>query len=237
MSVLEYKFLKINNTNKFKVYLITFISNFILFYSPIIFLFYKNFGIDIFKIGIIFSVTSISNIIFEIPFGLFADKKSPKLSVCIGSVMITLSLVGLFFSTSFFQFLICAIFMAVGDAGMSGANSVLLMNLLEREEEVFEISSISSGISNILGGLIIGFIYNINIRLPFLISMVLSILNLFLYLSISEKHINTEKEKVQIENVNFKTAFFIFKKQVFIFLILPYRKLQFIFPSIWTFSK
>jgi len=50
--------------------------------------------------------------------------------------------------------------------------------------------------------------------------MVLSILNLFLYLSISEKHINTEKEKVQIENVNFKTAFFIFKKQVFIFLIL-----------------
>ena len=220
MSVLEYKFLKINNTNKFKVYLITFISNFILFYSPIIFLFYKNFGIDIFKIGIIFSVTSISNIIFEIPFGLFADKKSPKLSVCIGSVMITLSLVGLFFSTSFFQFLICAIFMAVGDAGMSGANSVLLMNLLEREEEVFEISSISSGISNILGGLIIGFIYNINIRLPFLISMVLSILNLFLYLSISEKHINTEKEKVQIENVNFKTAFFIFKKQVFIFLIL-----------------
>ena len=80
--------------------------------------------------------------------------------------------------------------MAVGDAGMSGANSVLLMNLLEREEEVFEISSISSGISNILGGLIIGFIYNINIRLPFLISMVLSILNLFLYLSISEKHIN-----------------------------------------------
>ena len=46
MSVLEYKFLKINNTNKFKVYLITFISNFILFYSPIIFLFYKNFGID-----------------------------------------------------------------------------------------------------------------------------------------------------------------------------------------------
>ena len=91
MSVLEYKFLKINNTNKFKVYLITFISNFILFYSPIIFLFYKNFGIDIFKIGIIFSVTSISNIIFEIPFGLFADKKSPKLSVCIGSVMITLS--------------------------------------------------------------------------------------------------------------------------------------------------
>ena len=29
MSVLEYKFLKINNTNKFKVYLITFISNFI----------------------------------------------------------------------------------------------------------------------------------------------------------------------------------------------------------------
>ena len=214
MSVLEYKFLKINNTNKFKVYLITFISNFILFYSPIIFLFYKNFGIDIFKIGIIFSVTSISNIIFEIPFGLFADKKSPKLSVCIGSVMITLSLVGLFFSTSFFQFLICAIFMAVGDAGMSGANSVLLMNLLEREEEVFEISSISSGISNILGGLIIGFIYNINIRLPFLISMVLSILNLFLYLSISEK------EKVQIENVNFKTAFFIFKKQVFIFLIL-----------------
>lgn len=220
MSVLEYKFLKINNTNKFKVYLITFISNFILFYSPIIFLFYKNFGIDIFKIGIIFSVTSISNIIFEIPFGLFADKKSPKLSVCIGSVMITLSLVGLFFSTSFFQFLICAIFMAVGDAGMSGANSVLLMNLLEREEEVFEISSISSGISNILGGLIIGFIYNINVRLPFLISMVLSILNLFLYLSISEKHINTEKEKVQIENVNFKTAFFIFKKQVFIFLIL-----------------
>ena len=132
--------------------------------------------------------------------------------------------------------------MAVGDAGMSGANSVLLMNLLEREEEVFEISSISSGISNILGGLIIGFIYNINIRLPFLISMVLSILNLFLYLSISEKHINTEKEKVQIENVNFKTAFFIFKKQIFIFLILllsyiPYRKLQFIFPSIWTFSK
>lgn len=219
MSVLKYKFLKINNINTFKVYLITFISNFILFYSPIIFLFYKNFGIDIFKIGIIFSVTSISNIIFEIPFGLFADKKSPKLSVCIGSVMITLSLVGLFFSTNFFQFLICAIFMAVGDAGMSGANSVLLMNLLEREE-VFEISSISSGISNILGGLIIGFIYNINIRLPFLISMVLSILNLFLYLSISEKHINTEKEKVQIENVNFKTAFFIFKKQIFIFLIL-----------------
>ncbi|EGL35893.1 hypothetical protein HMPREF9126_1591 [Parvimonas sp. oral taxon 110 str. F0139] len=41
MSVLEYKFPKINNTNKFKVYLITFISNFILFYSPIIFYFIK----------------------------------------------------------------------------------------------------------------------------------------------------------------------------------------------------
>lgn len=195
--------------NKNKVKLILFISSFILFYAPITFLYYKKFDISIFQIGLLFSINSIVTIISEIPFGLFADKISTKLSVLLGYFILLIGMIFLATSTTYYGFLLSTITIAVGEAGISGAGTVLLMDLLEDGNEIFDISSKMKMISNILGGIVIGVIFNYNMRLPFYIATILVFVNFCLYFTIKYKKIEfnkNEKDKIIEKKENLFTT-------------------------------
>lgn len=202
--------MRILNEEK-RVYLISFISSMTLFYAPIIFLFYKNFEINIFQIGIIFSINSITTILFEIPFGLFSDKYSSKLSVLIGYFLSIIGIIFLLISKDYYQFIIANILLSIGEAGMSGASTVLLMSYLKRSDDIFDIGAITKGVANIVGGLLIGITYNYNIRFPFLIAFILYVWNFINYLNIKEE----KKIKEEIEESNDKENVGLLNKGVF----------------------
>lgn len=228
--------------DKLKVYLIKFFSSFTLFYSPIIFLYYKSFGINISQIGIIFAITSITTIIFEVPFGLFADKKSLKLSVFIGYFVTILGMLVMIFSSNFWQFSIAAMLVAIGDAGVSGASTIILMSLLENEDEVFDIGFLTKGISNIIGGLLIGVIYNFNKKLPLWISFLVIILNLLLYLSIKYDNKNSESKIDNNKNNEKVSLIEAIKNNLFILVILFFSyisvpQIMIYFPEYLSFNN
>lgn len=213
-------------SNEKKIYLMSFISNMRLFYAPIIFLFYKNFDINIVQIGIIFAINSIITLLFEIPFGLFSDKYSSKLSVLIGYFSYMIGIIIFLIGNNYYQFIAGNIFISIGDAGVSGAATVLFMPYLKNSDNIFDITSISRGYANIIGGLIIGFIYNINIKLPFLISLILSVWNFINYFILKEiKMESDEKENVKNEykksnSLLNKNIFFTIKSNIFILFLL-----------------
>ncbi len=205
--------------NKIKIYLITFFSASILFYSPIIFLYYKNYNISLFQIGIIFSISSITTIITEIPFGIFSDKNSPKTSIIIGYFISLIGMSLMIISNNFTLFIFSTILLAIGEAGVSGANIVLLMTLLEDKDDFFDISTVSRNTANILGGLLIGSMFKYNMKLPFFISSILIIINLFLYFTIKNNtsNINEKDMPEKHNNVSFIQTI---KNNLFILIIL-----------------
>lgn len=108
------------------------------------------------------------------------------------------------------MFILSNILFSIGDAGISGAQTVVLMNLLDDKNRIFDIGSMSKGYANILGGLLIGIVYKLNIRLPFLMSIVLLFINISFIFSIKNiaknnkvKEENYEKEVVK-NNLFFK---------------------------------
>lgn len=201
-----------------RIYLIKIIASLTLFYAPIIFLFYEKFNINIFQIGIIFSINSIITIISEIPFGLFADKISYKLSVILGYILSIIAMLFFIFGNSYLSFLIANIFMSIGEAGISGAATVLLMPLLDNEKEIFDIGAVSKGIANIIGGLLIGFLYKLNNRLPFIIVFFLLIINLINYSIL--KDVKNENEDNEDNKINYINLFKNIKSNFYILLIL-----------------
>lgn len=201
-----------------RIYLIKIIASLTLFYAPIIFLFYEKFNINIFQIGIIFSINSIITITSEIPFGLFADKISYKLSVILGYILSIIAMLFFIFGNSYLSFLIANIFMSIGEAGISGAATVLLMPLLDNEKEIFDIGAVSKGIANIIGGLLIGFLYKLNNRLPFIIVFFLLIINLINYSIL--KDVKNENEDNEDDKINYINLFKNIKSNFYILLIL-----------------
>lgn len=204
-----------------KVNTITFLSAFQLFYSSMIFIYYKNYLLSIFDIGLLFAITSITTIIFEIPFGIFADKKSLKLSIILGLIFSILGQLLFLISFNFYTFAFSNILMAIGSAGLSGSNAVLLMNLLKEKNDYFLISSRNRMIANLLGGFCIGFIFNFNPKAPFIISLFITFINLYLYLTIKDyKNEKKCKDENEEKNTNKYTIVTTLKNNFFILSII-----------------
>lgn len=151
------------------IYLHTFLSTFILFYICDT-LFYIERGLSssqyISFVGIAFLV----KLIFEIPFGIIADKYSKKKLLLISNVLFILSTVIFIYSHNYFTFLIAIIISAINNSISSGIVNSILYESLENKKEfnktLFYNSffyNVSYMLAMIIGGYIgqnFGLIYN-----------------------------------------------------------------------------
>lgn len=161
------------------IYLHTFLSTFILFYICDT-LFYIERGLSsseyISFVGIAFLV----KLIFEIPFGILADKYSKKKLLLISNILFILSTVIFIYSHNYFTFLIAIIISAINNSISSGIVNSILYESLENKREfnktLFYNSffyNISYMLAMIIGGYVgqnFGLIYNYYFTiLPFII--------------------------------------------------------------------
>lgn len=168
--------------NIYLIYIHTFLSTFILYYICDT-LFYLERGLTSGQYISFTGITFFIRLLFEIPFGIFADKYNKKSLLLVSNVLFTISTIIFIHSYNYFTFLIAIIINAINTSLSSGIiNSILYENLNDKNyfsKVLFWNSfcyNISYMIAMIIGGYIgqkFGLVYTYYITLiPFIIDFI-----------------------------------------------------------------
>ncbi|MFH1253499.1 MAG: MFS transporter [Candidatus Uhrbacteria bacterium] len=159
-------------SNIWKFYLYEILYS-LMFYTPIIVLFYQDNGLSLTQIMIIQSINSLVWILMEIPSGYFADVVGRKKSLMLTGIFATLSMLIFGLGSNFSLFLIASLFWALAGVFISGADSAFIYDTLKslNKETLYKkvwgntVFCYSLGVSaaSIIGGLLGG----LNFRYPF----------------------------------------------------------------------
>lgn len=147
--------------------LIVFLQGFV-FYGPIATVFRENRGISIYQIFLIESISMVLIMLFEIPWGIFADKFGYKKTLVISNFIFFISKIVFFKANSFWIFLFERILLSISISGLSGCDTALIYSSLdesENSEKVFGRYVWFSNIGFLLGSIISTYIINISIDL------------------------------------------------------------------------
>lgn len=120
------------------MFAIVFLQGFV-FYGPIATMYRQARGLSMYDIFIIESISWILMILFEIPWGWFADKFGYKKTIIISNLIFFISKIIFFKSYSFEMFLIERVFLSIALSGLSGCDIALIYSSSdgEKSENVF----------------------------------------------------------------------------------------------------
>jgi MFS family permease len=144
--------------------LIVFLQGFV-FYAPIATIFREDRGISLSQIFLIESISMILIILFEIPWGIFADRFGYKKTLVIANFIFFISKIVFFKANSFWMFLFERILLSISISGLSGCDESLIYLSLDKEdnsERVFARYGWFSTIGFLLGSMISSFIISIS---------------------------------------------------------------------------
>lgn len=200
------------------MYIIVFLQGFV-FYGPIATLYRQNRNLSLSNMFLIESISWILMIIFEIPWGWFADKFGYKKTLIISNFIFFISKIVFYKADSFVMFFLERVLLAISLAGISGCDIALLYSSMEQDEseKVFgRYNAFSTG-----GYLIASFIFSILIKksmdstalwtiIPYAMA---SVLTLFI------KEVNV----TQVEKHKFKQSLLtVFKNKTIILLVISF---------------
>ncbi|MBN2788575.1 MAG: MFS transporter [Candidatus Delongbacteria bacterium] len=103
------------------------------FFEPFLIIFLMQSGLNLFQIGLLYSVREIMSFVFEIPSGILADNYGKKKELLLCFAFYIFSFTVFFFSTEFWQFSIAMIFFGLGEAFRSGTHKAMIMTYLEEK--------------------------------------------------------------------------------------------------------
>lgn len=139
---------KLNKRNIFLMNVIMFLQG-LVFYGPIATAYRINKGINIQEIFLIETIFIIFNLLFEVPWGIFADKFGYKKTIVISNLIFFISKIIFFKAHSIELFIIERIFLAIAISGLSGVDSAIIYESLDNKEESEKAFSRYVGCSNI----------------------------------------------------------------------------------------
>ena len=151
------------NKNIILILVTSFFSNLFLV-SSIQNIYFQKLGFSLYSIGILLSVLQITKTVFEVPTGFISDKYGNKISVIISQLLILISLLIFYTSSSFLCFIFSMIILGLAMTFSSGSiDSLLINNVIYYygKNKLSKYNSInrllfylSIGISSILAGVI-----------------------------------------------------------------------------------
>ena len=147
--------------NVYLMYAIIFLQGFV-FYGPISTLYRQARGLSMYDIFVIESISWIMMILFEVPWGWFADRFGYKKTIIISNTVFFVSKIVFFRAYSFPMFLLERALLALALAGLSGCDMALLYSSIDGKdsEKVFgRYHAFSTGglfIASLFSTLIIG---------------------------------------------------------------------------------
>ncbi|GAA0085790.1 hypothetical protein UT300007_22290 [Clostridium sp. CTA-7] len=154
-----------NKRNIYLMNLIVFLQGFV-FYAPIATIFREARGISLSQIFLIESISMILIILFEIPWGVFADKFGYKKTLVMSNLIFFISKIIFFKAHSFWMFLFERILLSISISGLSGCDSALIylsINKGDNSERIFARYGWFSTIGFLLSSVMSTFIINISI--------------------------------------------------------------------------
>lgn len=170
---------------KSKIYLIAMLSS---FYPErtLFIIYYLSIGLSITNILIIQGIISLLQFFLEVPTGVLSDKIGRKKTLCLSAIFISLYYLLLVISSNFKLILLANTFYGIGLTFASGASESYIYEEIGDYEAVYRkfttISSISLGISILIGGIFSLFSW----QLLFIIAVIIHILSLIIMLLLKE---------------------------------------------------
>lgn len=119
--------------NVYLMYSIVFLQGFV-FYGPIATLYRQNRNLSLSDMFLIESISWILMIIFEIPWGWFADKLGYKKTLVIANFIFFLSKIVFYKANSFGMFFLERVLLAISLAGISGCDIGLIYSSVKQDE-------------------------------------------------------------------------------------------------------
>lgn len=188
MKALQKEIIKDKQIIKFCYY--GFLKN-LRFFEPFLIIYLLSFGLNLFQIGLLYSIREILKYIFEIPSGIFADKYGKKLELCICFVLYIISFIFFFIGGNFVMLGIAMIFFGTGEAFRSGTHKAMIYMYLD-EKGWFDLKSfvygrtrsfslIGSSVSALLSMIFV--LQFDNLRILFLICIIPYLADFFLIIS------------------------------------------------------
>lgn len=120
------------------MYIIAFLQG-LVFYGPVATLYRQSRGLSMYNIFLIESIFMILMLLFEIPWGWFADKYGYKITLLIANFLLFISKIVFYEANSFSLFLAEGILVALATSAISGCDIALLYSSTDKEktEKVF----------------------------------------------------------------------------------------------------
>ncbi|WP_157949973.1 MFS transporter [Vallitalea okinawensis] len=169
--------------------------------APIVVLFLLDKGISFTQIMMLQSINAVSIVLLEVPTGAIADLVGRKFSLMISSIMLIIGLIIYVVTRNFYLFILAEIMFGLGLSFKSGADSALLYDTLKELKREEEFSSIQGKalfyalLLQSVGSIIIGYLYNINVNLPYIVSIGLLTISGVFTIFFTETHAQIGEEK------------------------------------------
>lgn len=160
-----------------KIYRIYSIFSELLIIGPIIVLYLIAKGLSFTEIMVLQSIAAVAVVVFEVPTGAVADKIGRKFSLIFGSLLWGVSLLIYILGKNFYIFAVAEVIFSLGATFKSGADTALIydsLKAMKRESEFQKIEGYSRSFTFYaqgIGSIIAGFVYEVNIFLPMIISI------------------------------------------------------------------
>ena len=172
------------------------------FFEPFLIIYLLSMNLSLFSIGVLYSIREITNYIFEVPSGIFADHYGKRTELMLCFVLYIISFVFFFIGGKFYVLCLAFVFFGLGEAFRSGTHKAIIMSYLE-ERDWFSFKSFVYGRTrsfSMIGSAISSFVSVIflfgfnNLRLLFLFCIVPYIAD-FLLIASYPKRFNEKTEK------------------------------------------
>lgn len=175
-------------------------------------LFIRAFEISYTQIGILEAAALVTILLLEIPSGVFSDLFGHKITVFIATLLWSVGNFVIGFGNGFYIFLVGYSLLGIADAFRSGSQSALLYETLRKLRKAKDYLRIRSKLRKIItltvvtGALVGPILFNINIRLPFIINAILILISSFIILTMIEPYVKKRTTSLQKHIEHFKES-------------------------------
>ena len=161
------------------------------FFEPFMLIYFLDQSLNLFHIGILFSIREIIIYIFEIPSGVIADRYGKKTELVFCFIFYITSFILFFFATGFVGFVFAMSLFALGEAFRSGTHKAMIMAYMDRHElkdsktRIYGLTRSYSLIGSMIASLVsIGLVLWLpSIRYLFLVAIIPYVIDLLMILT------------------------------------------------------
>lgn len=202
------------NKNLYIMYAISFLQG-LVFYGPVATLFRQSRGLTLSEIFLLESIFMMLMIVFEVPWGYFADRFGYKKTLSIAYFLFLLSKIVFYMSHSFMGFLIEAVIVALAISGVSGCDSAFIYECNKEEaEKSFGKYSAFSSAGFLIGAFLSTFMIDVSLDIPVILTIIPYAIAFLLIFFV--KDVKYVRNGINMKD-SFKCAFS--EKNIFLFII------------------